>query len=141
LTGASSGASGTDDSVKRPVKKSGIMILNRPMVQGNSGDDARLDEMFQAYRAACPDPDASVNFMPSMWAKIEAQQNSTNWFGRMAKVLVTAALAASVILGMMVSSANQSNSFFDSTFVDALSADHASSLEPLHLDRISMFEE
>jgi hypothetical protein len=79
--------------------------------------------------------------MPSMWAKIEAQQNSTNWFGRMAKVLVTAALAASVILGMMVSSANQSNSFFDATFVDALSADHASSLEPLHLDRISMLEE
>jgi hypothetical protein len=110
------------------------------MLQGNSNDDARLDEMFRAYRAACPDPEATANFMPNMWAKIEARENTTNWFGRVAKALVTAALAASVILGMMVSSANQSNGFFNSTFVEALNADHASTLEPLHLDRISMME-
>ena len=78
--------------------------------------------------------------MPNMWAKIEARENSTNWFGRVAKTLVTAALAATVILGMMVYSSNQSNVFFDSTFVDALSADHASSLEPLHLERISLMQ-
>lgn len=117
------------------------MNLNRPMLQGTSSDDARLDEMFRAYRAACPDPEASSNFMPKMWARIEARESQTNWFGRFAKALVTAALAASVILGMMVSSANQSNVFFDSTFVEALRADHASSLEPLQLDRISMLEE
>jgi hypothetical protein len=111
------------------------------MLQGNPSDDAHLDQMFRAYRAACPDPDASASFMPGMWAKIDARENTTNWFGRFAKVLVTAALAASVILGMMVSSANQSNGFFDATFVEALSADHTSSLEPLHLDRISMLQE
>jgi hypothetical protein len=110
------------------------------MLQGTSGDDARLDELFQAYRAACPDPDASANFMPNMWAKIEAREVSTNWFGRFAKALVTAALAASVILGLMVSSNTQNNGFFDSTVVEALRADHASSLEPLHLDRISLME-
>jgi hypothetical protein len=116
------------------------MISNRPMEQGNSSENARLDEMFRAYRAACPDPDASANFMPNIWARIEARETSTNWFGSVAKALVTAALAASVILGMMVSSTSQSNAFFDATFVDALRADHNSSLEPLHLDRISQME-
>ena len=82
------------------------MISNRPMEQGNSSEDARLDAMFRAYRAACPDPEVSANFTPNMWARIEARENSTNWFGSVAKALVTVALAASVILGMMISSSN-----------------------------------
>ncbi len=111
------------------------------MEQGNpSGADTRLDEMFRAYRAACPEPEASANFMPTMWTRIEAREVSTNWFGSVAKALVTAALAASVILGMMVSSMNQSSAFFNATFVEALRADHASTLEPLHLDRIAELE-
>ncbi len=117
------------------------MISNRPMEQGNSGSrESRLDEMVRAYRDACPIPEASANFMPALWARIEAREVSTNWFGRVAKALVTAALAASVILGMMISSTNQSSAFFNATFVDALRADHASTLEPLHLDRISYME-
>ena len=115
------------------------------MEQGNPGSNehegqSRLDEMFRAYRDACPEPEASPDFMPVMWAKIEAREVSTNWFGRVAKALVTAAIAASVILGMMISSNNQSSSFFDATFVDALQADQTSALEPLHLDRISQLE-
>ena len=117
------------------------MISNRPMEQGKSnGEDARLDELFQAYRAACPDPEPSANFMPNMWARIEVRENSTHWFGSVAKALVTAALAASVILGMMISSMNQSSAFFNFTFVEALRAVHASTLEPLQLDRISQLE-
>jgi hypothetical protein len=103
------------------------------------GED-RLDTLFFAYRQACPDPDPSANFMPEMWAKIEAQEVSTNWFGRVAKALVTAALAATVILGLMMSSANRPNAFFNATFVDALRADQVATLEPLHIDRISELE-
>jgi hypothetical protein len=102
--------------------------------------DLQLDEVFRAYRAACADPEAGVDFMPGIWARIEAREVSTNWFGHVAKALVTAALAASVILGMMTSSRSQSNTFFDATFVEALQADHASTLEPLHIDRISYME-
>ena len=58
----------------------------------------------------------------------------------MAKALVTAAIAVSVILGLLISSANQSAAFYKSTFVGALVRDHASSLEPLHLDRLSELE-
>jgi hypothetical protein len=123
----------------RQTKKSGIMMSNKPMEQGNS-NERRLDNLFRAYLAACPIPEASANFMPALWARIEARESSTNWFGRVAKTLVTAALAASVILGLMISSLNQSNAFLNATFVEALRADHASTLEPLHLERISQLE-
>jgi hypothetical protein len=112
------------------------------MEPGNSNDqEVRLDKMFRAYRAACDGgAEASPDFMPTLWARIEAREVSTNWFGRVAKALVTAALAASVILGLMISSMNKSPAFFNATFVDALRAEHVSTLEPLHFDRISQLE-
>ncbi len=107
------------------------------MAQRDSGDrEALLDAMFLAYRTACPDPDASANFMPDLWARIEARQDSTNWFGWVARVLVAASLAASAILAT-ISSGNQSGAFFDATFVQALRADQAAKLEPFRVDRIS----
>jgi hypothetical protein len=116
------------------------MMSNRSMEHEDR--DAELSEWLQAYRSACPEPEASVNFMPAMWAKIEARQVSTNLFGRMAKALVTAALAATVILGLMVSTySRQSDLGFNGTYIEALSVDHASSLEPLNLDRISELEQ
>ena len=105
-----------------------------------SKSEARLDDLFRTYRAVCPDPEPSVNFIPDMWARIETRKISSNWFGRVAKVLVTSALALSAILGTMISSRNQSSAFFDATFVEALRADQMSSLEPLNLDRISQLE-
>ena len=103
-------------------------------------DMESLDELFRAYRDACPAPEPSPDFMPAMWARIEARETSANWLGRFARGLVTAAVATSVILGMTLSSLNRSNSFFDSTFVDALRADQMATLEPLHIDRISELE-
>jgi hypothetical protein len=100
----------------------------------------QLDQLFVAYREACPEPDPGVNFMPELWARIEARQVSSNLFGRMAKALVTAALAATAILGLMVSTMNR-NDQFNGTYLEALSADHASSLEPLNLDRVSEMEQ
>jgi len=114
------------------------MMSNKPMEQEDP-NQSRLDELFRAYQDACPDPEASVNFMPVMWARIEAREVSTNWFGRVAKALVTAALAASVILGLM-SSANRSTAFLNATFVEALQADQVAALEPLHIERISGLE-
>jgi hypothetical protein len=112
-------------------------IMSRPVEQRQLNDgEARLDELFRVYRAACPDPDASAAFMPGLWARIEECEVSTNWFSLVATALVTVALAASVVLGMVISSMNQPSAFFDATFVEALRADRASTLEPLQLDRI-----
>jgi hypothetical protein len=103
-------------------------------------DEKRLAELFQAYRMACPAPAASVHFVPELWAKIEARQVSMDWFGRVARTLVTAALAASAILGLLISPLSQRNAFFDGTFVEALRADQTAPMEPLHLDRIYQLE-
>jgi hypothetical protein len=118
-------------------------MFERMTPQGNQSEgpeSLKLDQLFQAYRNACPDPEAGANFMPELWSRIEARERSTNLFGRMAKALVTAALAASVILGMMMSTASQTSSNYNGTYLDALMADHASGLEPLNLDRISEME-
>jgi hypothetical protein len=101
----------------------------------SGGDDSsHLDELFRAYREACPDVDPGVNFMPEMWSKIEAREVSATWFSRMAGALVTAALAACVILGLMASARNVQ------TYVEALQAEHASTLEPMSVERISYLE-
>jgi hypothetical protein len=36
--------------------------------------NTELDHLFARYRTAVPDPEASVNFMPELWRKIEARQ-------------------------------------------------------------------
>lgn len=115
------------------------MMSSKPMEHEER--DGELSEWLKAYRSACPEPEASVNFMPAVWAKIEARQVSTNLFGRMAKALVTAALAATIVLGLMVSTFNQADPSFNGTYIEALSVDHASTLEPLNLDRISELEQ
>jgi hypothetical protein len=102
-----------------------------------------IDELFRAYRDACPAPEPGPDFMPAIWARIQARETSANWLGRFAKGLVTAAVATSVILGMTLSSLsslNRSSSFYDATFVDALRAERIATLEPLHIDRISELE-
>ena len=123
------------------------MMFNRRMDYSNeSGSEARLDQLFRAYRQAVPDPEPSVNFMPAMWARIEQREKSDNWIGQFAKALATAALVAYLITAMVSPSpASKKNAYYNvayrnGNYVDALVADHFSTLEPLHLDRISHLE-
>jgi len=69
-------------------------------------------------------------------ARIEQRRASSNWFGRFAKGLAAAAVAAYVILAMMAASP-QDPVFLNGTYVDALVTDHNSKLEPYHLDRVA----
>jgi hypothetical protein len=65
-------------------------------------DEARLDSLFETYRAACPDQEPGADFMPQLWQKIEARERVSTVFGRLARNLTTAALALSVLLGLAV---------------------------------------
>ncbi|HEY4084364.1 MAG TPA: hypothetical protein VGM43_00435 [Bryobacteraceae bacterium] len=114
-----------------------------PRNGGNDAElDARLDSLFRAYRQACPDPEPSVNFTPEMWAKIEARQASTTIFNRVAKALVTAALGASVVMGLLSSSYTPPPaSANDGSILQALANDHVRDLEPLQIERISELEQ
>ena len=119
---------------------------NDPLVNGSQSGESernvRLDSLFHAYRQACPDPEPSVNFMPEMWAKIEARQASSTIFSRVARGLVTAALGASVVMGLLSASHPQPIvTTYEGSFMQALMADHVSDLEPLQVERISELEQ
>lgn len=101
-----------------------------------------LDLLLRSYRAALPDRDAGPDFTRAMWRQIESRQSQTNFFGRMSKVLVTAALAASVLMGIMLSASNyQSISFFNGNYIEALTAHENADLDPYHPDRLIELEQ
>ncbi len=114
-------------------------------VRGSHGiqseESVHLDNLFRAYREATPDPDPSVNFMPEMWARIEARQASSTVFNRFAKALVTAALGASVVMGLLSASYKPASPTYEGSYIQALAADHVSDLEPLQVERISELEQ
>jgi hypothetical protein len=88
--------------------------------------DAELDALFRAYRDVSPDPDASANFMPELWRRIEERQRSVFFMGRWARALVTAAAVLS--LGMaayMYIPHGRTSVFSMESYVEALAAGHA----------------
>jgi hypothetical protein len=62
--------------------------------------NGELDHLFERYRAALPDPVASVNFMPGLWRKIEARQFFLARVKRLTQVFVAAAAAICLLLGI-----------------------------------------
>jgi hypothetical protein len=112
--------------------------------QTSGADDAdseQLDQLFHAWREICQDPEPSVNFMPEMWAKIEAREASTTVFSRFAKALVTAALGASVLMGLLSWSYTRAAPSYEGSYLQALTADHVSDLDPYQVERISELEQ
>jgi len=87
-------------------------------MRGN--DDEKLDALFRAYRDACPDPEASANFMPTLWARIDSRQTFLFSFRRMANAFVTAAVALSIALGVYMSIPRSTPGSGTETYVEAL---------------------
>ncbi len=61
-----------------------------------------LDHLFERYRAALPDPEASVNFVPELWRKIEARQFFLVRVKKLTQVFVAAAAAICLFLGIVL---------------------------------------
>ena len=68
-------------------------------ISSEAADDP-LNALFGAYREACPTPEPSPEFMPKLWSRIEARQTFAFSFRRMANAFLTAAMAASLALGV-----------------------------------------
>jgi hypothetical protein len=62
--------------------------------------NTELDHLFERYRTAAPDPEASVNFMPELWRKIEARQFFLVRLKKLTQVFVAAAAAICLFLGI-----------------------------------------
>jgi hypothetical protein len=101
-------------------------------------EDDQLDTLFRAFRDACPTPEPTANFMPRLWQRIESRQNSTFSFRRMANALVTAALAASVLLGVYSAIPHAGKADYSVTYVEALAdangIDTPDMVAPVRLD-------
>jgi hypothetical protein len=85
--------------------------------------EARLSAVFASYREAFPDPDPSPAFMPGLWERIEARQSYTYGFKRLAQAIITAALAASVLMGVYLTRPDTGFSTVSPTYLELLAAD------------------
>ena len=105
-------------------------------------DDEKLDALFQAYHRACPAPEASANFMPELWQRIESRQNFTFSFRRMANAFVTAAVALSIALGVYTSISTSNPAYYAQSYVDVLAdanpIDTPEILAPLSADMVEL---
>lgn len=90
----------------------------------NSDDDARLDDLFGRYRAACQEIEPSAHFLPGLWQKIEARHNFWFVFQRLARTTMTACAALCLILLLLNFIAAPQTHLPAPTYVDALMADH-----------------
>jgi len=88
------------------------------------GGDEQLDALFRAYSKACGSPDASPNFMPDLWARIESRQRFTFSFHRLATTMATAAVALSLVLGVYMA-IPRGNSDYGQTYIEALAASNS----------------
>ena len=91
----------------------------------HGSDDQKLDALFRAYYDVCAAPDTSANFMPNLWARIESRQRFTFSFRRMANALTTAAVAASLALGIYMAIPRSISVDYNETYVEALAESNA----------------
>jgi len=84
------------------------------------GDEERLDALFRAYRNACPEVEASANFMPEIWQRIDARQSFAFSFRRLANALVPAAVALSIALGVYAYTPRHTSNYVPQTYIEAL---------------------
>ena len=61
-------------------------------------DESKLDQLFQSYRAACPEVEPSVHFMPRLWQRIESRHSFGFIFQSLARTTVTICAALCVLL-------------------------------------------
>ena len=85
-------------------------------------NEQNLSRLFQSYREACPDPDPSVNFMPELWARIEARQTFVFNLRRVASRLVTAAVAVTLAMAVYLYFPQRPTPFYSESYIEALAA-------------------
>ena len=92
---------------------------------------AELESLFASYRTAVEIPDASADFMPVLWSKIEQRQRVTYGFRRMASGFVTAAAAICLMISFALYNPSQVQTPASATYVEVLadSADPVAELE------------
>ena len=97
-------------------------------------DEEKIDSLFRAYRDSCVAPEPGVNFMPSLWARIESRQSFTFSFRRMANVFVTSAVALSLAAGVYLSIPRTDPAYYSQSYVEALAEATSPDIGPVSSD-------
>jgi len=84
-----------------------------------------LDELFERYRAACPEVEPSANFMPALWERIERRGSFPFVFERLTRVFAAGAAAACLLLTVLTALPARPSlaPAVPATYADALYAD------------------
>ena len=84
--------------------------------------DRDLDNLFRAYRAACPDIEPGPNFMPGVWQKIDARRTYSRTLKRWTGAFVTAAAALCLTMAVYtsLSMGPMERAILATTYVEAL---------------------
>ena len=92
----------------------------------NERSNDRLDALFSEYRAACPDPESSANFMPMLWQKIEGRRvETTSVFRHMAQACVMAAIALTLLIIVLLPRIQREPFYSATTYVEVLDDAHS----------------
>jgi hypothetical protein len=86
---------------------------------------AELEALFASYRNAIEVPEATPDFMPGLWNRIEQRRSVTYSFRRLASGFVTAAAALCLMMTLAMWSPSQIGA---STYVDVLADDAGTAL-------------
>jgi len=88
--------------------------------------EAELTQLFARYREALPDPEATPEFMPKLWRRVEARQRSNRDLRRLAQGFVTAAALVSLVIGIFLSlPQGRMSAFYTNTYLEILATDQA----------------
>lgn len=106
-------------------------MFRRGVPMNQKGMPAELDSLFASYRSAVDVPEASPDFMPVLWSRIEQRQRVTYGFRRMASGFVTAAAAICLVISFVLYNPSQSVTGTTATYVEVLadSTDPVAELE------------
>lgn len=76
------------------------MVFGRNIRDEQDRLGPEMGALLSSYKRALPAADASPEFMPALWARIEHRQSTTHGFRRMASGFVTAAAAICLMLSV-----------------------------------------
>jgi hypothetical protein len=99
--------------------------------------EQELDELFRAYRRSFADVDASSEFMPGVWEKIEARRSFAFRVTHLARAFLGAsAVLFTLMAGFFVLVENRAAPDPHESYLDSLASAHASDsmMEAMHAE-------
>jgi len=91
--------------------------------RSEDGLPSEIQGLLKTYRHAVEIPEASIEFMPKLWERIDRQQKITYGFRRLASRFVTAAAGICLLMSLATFNGSGLSTSHAGTYVDILSDD------------------